>query len=269
MRLGNSVFRWQTVVAVLIGLVISLFLFVVAENLDPNTTQPTWIIPLLENIGATIMVAATIGLIFDLFTRSEMMHLIDETKDTISQQIGTLRSLEELGLIDVHPNTYDYPWKDLLLSSEDLTIVLNDGRSWQGRHSDYLRTRMMIPERKTLFIFQHPDSKMNEEVLSPKLGQSFDYLREKVNETIKELVAYPRHETHELQILGHHFFNPYSLFVSEEFAMMCPYYISPNRSVVPTFVFEKRGQASQYVRFYDDVQQLIKLSTPLEPRENP
>jgi len=208
-----------------------------------------------------------VGLLFEVLTRSEVLYLIDETKSTIARQIGTMRSLEELGLIDVHPDTYTYPFKDVLLSSRELIIVLNDGRSWQGRHSDYLKTRMMLPDRSTVFVFQHPESKMLQDVLSKKVGQSPEFLREKVNETIKELVSYPRSDRHVLQILGHHFFNPYSLFVSEELAIMCPYNISPNRSTVPTFVFEKRGQSSQYHRFYEDVQQVIRYSSPLSPTQ--
>jgi hypothetical protein len=257
-----NLFKWQTAVAVLGGLVVSLVFLILAENLDAQKIHPAWLKPLIENIGTTIMVATTVGLMFEVMTRVEIMNLINETKTTIAKQIGTLRSLEEIGLTYVHPDTYTYPWKDIILASRDLTIVLNDGKSWLSRHSEFIKTRMQIPGFKTTFIFQHPDSKMIE-VLSGKMGQSPEFLIEKVKDTVKELLSYSRIENHQLLILGHHYFNPYSLFITEDCAVMCPYYISPNLSIVPSFYFERRGQTSQYNRYNEDIQHLIRDSQPL------
>jgi hypothetical protein len=257
--------RWPALITILSGLVLSLMLLVVAQNLDPQRVQPVWLKSLLEQIASTIMVAATVGLLFEWLTRKEIMTMMDETRKSISAQVRTLRSLEELGLVDAYLDASTYSYHDLILSSHELTVVLNDGRSWVGRNVEHLRTRLLIPNYRTTFVFQHPESEMLEEVLSKKCAQPADFLRQKILDTIRELRSIEKAEGHDLKIMGHFFFNVHSLFITEEYLIMTPYYISPGRNTVAAYFFEKRGQSSQYQRIYNDIQQLIRVSTSLEP----
>lgn len=259
--------RWPAAIAVLSGLVLSLVLLIVGQSLDP-LAQPAWVKPLLTNIGSTIMVAATVGLLFESLTRREMMRLMNETKLSIAKQVRTLQSLEDLGLIDAVNDSYAYPFKNLILTSQELTVVMNDGRSWVGRNIDSLQNRLLLPNHKTTFIFQHPESIMCTEVLPKKFEQSSNFVQEKVRETVRELASYQRADSHALQILGHFLFNSYSMFLTDEYAVMVPYYISPGRNTVPLLFFERRGQTSQYQKFYNDMQQLIKHSQSLLPIES-
>jgi len=263
---GTRNMRWPSLIAVLSGLVFSLVLLVVGLSLDPEM-KPVWIKQILINLGSTIMVAATVGLLFESLTRREIMHLMLETKLSVTKQVRTLQSLEDLGLVDANPDSYSYSFKDLILTSRELTVVVNDGRGWVGRHIEFLQNRMLLPNRKTIFIFQHPESTMCTEVMAKKFEQSPTFLQEKIRETVKELCSYKRASTHELQILGHFLFNTYSLFLTDEYAVVVPYYISPGRNTVPALFFEKRGQSSQYQRFSNDIQQVIRCSQSLLPIE--
>jgi hypothetical protein len=259
--------RWPSAIAVLSGLVVSLMLLFVGQSLAPEV-RPAWIKPLLTNLGSTIMVAATVGLLFESLTRREMMHLMNETKLSIAKQIRTLQSLEDLGLIDAVLDSNTYSFKNLILTSRELIVVMNDGRSWVGRNIDFLQNRMLLPNHKTTFIFQHPESVMCAEVLPKKFEQSSSFVQEKIRETVRELKSYQRADSHELQILGHFLFNSYSMFLTDEYAVMVPYYISPGRNTVPLLFFERRGQSSQYQKFYNDMQQLIRRSQSLLPPES-
>lgn len=244
------------------GLVASLVLLIVSQNLEANINPP-WIKTIIETVGSTLMVAATLGLLLEYTTKRDLLNMLEETNQSVSSQIRAFKALDELGLIDAYSDVNSFSFDELLLSSTEFIAVMNDGRGWVTRNAGKLRERLLIPNRKTTIILQHPESLMIE-VLADKVLQSKDFLKEKISDTVKEMCSYPRGDNHELKIVGHPFFNVHSLFITEKIIVHTPYLISPGgRNTIPIFIFEKRGQGSLYQRWYADVEHLLRFVQPL------
>lgn len=259
---SRSILRWQTIAIAFGGVAFSLLLLIVADNLDPQQLRLTWIIPLLENIGTTIMVAVTVGIILEYTSRREMLKLVDETKSTVSDQIRMMSTLNEFGLVDLYADVNQYSFTELILNSNEFVAVMNDGKRWVGGNISVLRRRLLIPGLNTIFVLQHPQSKMMD-VLSDKVEAPVEFIRHKTNDTIRLLNSLEIAPTHKLLILGHHYFNVHSVFLTEEYVTLTPYLITPGRNTTPAYIFQNRGKESQYQILYDDVYRLLEVAEPI------
>ncbi len=250
-------FHLKGFVLSLIALIISLILLIVLSLEVIQQIEYTWIPRLIETIASTLMVAGTIGLLFQSIALNEIMAIIE-------RHFTIFKGINEVGLNEIHANDGDFSFEQMLLYSHHLIIVINDGRRWVGRHSDLLRKRMMTPNYKTTFIFQHPQSDMIK-ILANKTDHPIVYIQEKIEGTVKELHSFQRDKTHELKTYGHHFYNVYALFLSDDLAAFTPYYIAPGRYNVPIFAFHKKGCDSHYQMLHQDAHNLVKLSQELLP----
>lgn len=257
-------FVLRVIIVGLVGLVVALALLLTAQNITDQKFG--WLKLLLESLAGTVIVAATVGLIVQRLAHKELLKAMDKTTAAITTEMKTLRAFEELGLIDACSDCNNFSFTDLLLSSKELMIVMNDGKSWVGRNAGLLRKRLLLPDASTILMVQHPDSPMIP-VLAHKVEQSDDFIRQKIADTVRELHSFERSATHQLRVLGHYFFNVHTLFMTEEQVAMTPYLITPGRNTTPLFLFERRGQSAQYDRWRHDLEQLLKVSKPLEPIE--
>ncbi len=251
-------FHLKGIILSLSALVISLILLIVLSLDSIQHAEYSWIPKLLETMATTLMVAGTIGLFFQSIALNEIMAIIE-------RHFKVFKGVNEVGLNDIHADDKDFAFDDMLLSSRELTIVMNDGRRWVGRHSDLLRKRLSYPYYKTTFIFQHPESDMIN-ILAKKTQHPPIYIQEKIEGTVKELHSFERNESHELKTYGHELYNVYALFISEDFAAYTPYNIAYGRYTVPIFVFKKQRTESQYDMLQKDAHNVIKLSKELLPK---
>lgn len=142
----------------------------------------------------------------------------------------------------------------MLLEAKDLTILINDGRTWVSTNSVHLRNRFAQPNLRTRIFLLHPESPMLE-VLARKVGSTREHMQNKIHETVRMLTELKGEKT-KLTILGHYLFNPHALFLGDQYAIMTPYFTARGRRTVPLLRFHDNSQTSFVRKLKDDVRDL-------------
>jgi hypothetical protein len=198
---------------------------------------------------------------------------INPMHDLISRYLWPYGPLEG-GLIEFKTTFHGYPHKETLRNSDEMLIVLNDGRSWIDTYREALKERSEGGKRTSIVLI-HPKSsfistliKKNGKQLSTQLDElrrSYQVISD-INNATQELI----------DIRGHHVFNPYSLFLTEDKVTIMPYFYNEsgelplmtfaNSRHLPLMKFANPGAhfaPSLYSRFKDDAYELFNKSLPL------
>jgi len=220
---------------------ISLIVFVGLSSISTSIQE------ILMVIAGIIVISALVS--FQRFLEQEDLDSYKQVKyqrdyyGSANKQLAQAKFLigedfpgKSLGLIEVSIDGNYYDYTSLILESKNLKIVLNEGRSWVSRNLNLLRERFKNPNMETVFYLLHPDSPMLT-VLARKVNSTPDDQRSKIADTIRLLNENKCPET-KLRIYGHFLYNPYSLFLSEDFAIVVPYFISRARKTLNLFRFQ-------------------------------
>jgi Arc/MetJ-type ribon-helix-helix transcriptional regulator len=169
-------------------------------------------------------------------------------------------------------NGHDY--SDILDQAESITLVFNDMRRWldNHRHREVLRGRL-IEGRHTRILLLHPRSNLMNFVakISNKLetvGGKNRQVRD-VERAVRRLctglwqkVSERQHnELPPFRIIGHRYFNTYTLVMTESqcWVVWYPIFKRYNEGVI--FVFEKTEAAEGlYTQFKADIDELERVS---------
>ena len=177
-----------------------------------------------------------------------------QTDDIISQ-FNISKTADSMGLTDIYPDCTNIDFDSLLVNSQKLIILVNDGRTWASVQRDRLRKRFNDPQKETTFFIIHPDSIMID-VLSRKGSIEKDILKQRIIETLQLLNEISVENT-KLEILGHHLFNPHSMIVSEDTAILIPYFVSRGGRTVPAMKYVNiDDDECYYKRLFDDLEKL-------------
>jgi hypothetical protein len=99
-------------------------------------------------------------------------------------------------------------------------------------------------------------------VLARKLGLNPNTIKSKISETVK-MISEAKTEISNVRVLGHDLYNPHSLFLSEDIAMITPYFVSRGRRQVPLFRYRNVGGASYYQQLRDDIHNVIEAAADI------
>jgi len=172
----------------------------------------------------------------------------------LAGSIELSRDYRRLGLVQVHGDCTALDYGPIITESRRLVAVLNDGRTWASVHRDRLRRRLVDPNKDTTFILIHPDSPMVE-VLARKGSKDVETIRVRIRDTV-QLLEEIKGDNTSLEILGHWLFNPYSLVIGDDTAIVAPYFISRGGRTVPAFVYRDVGPTSHFRDLLKDVERL-------------
>jgi hypothetical protein len=185
-------------------------------------------------------------------------------RDVVSKYLPLKKPLEEGGLTSFRPSFHGFPHRELLATSEHLLIVMNDGRSWIDGYREQLEQRAKTNKR-TLIVLIHPRSEFVPTLIrknGKKKSTQIDELRRSF-EIISGIKAnYPGN----VEIRGHYLFNPYSIFVNENQAVIMPYFFN-EAGELPVLTFSNTGNDSLYERYKNDAYRLFGDSKPLRPSD--
>ena len=192
--------------------------------------------------------------IYEWYMRTDFVQMNREHAGEIISQIKLAQGEEEIGLVEVLEDSNDFDYTPILLESNNLTILLNDGRTWISTHSEDLRHRFGDEEKNTTFILLHPDSDMLE-IMARKVDSTVDNLRAKIAESIKMLNDLSCSNT-KLEILGHYLFNPQSIFLGDSVAVVTMYFTARGRRTVPLMKFLDVGPHAYLRKIREDLHDL-------------
>ena len=221
----------------------------------------SWI-ALVSLFGSVLAVAGLIiGVLASKLEKFETGLLVDLTglengllRDLtgLVRDVGLAKQFGALGLAEVWKDstTYDY---SQVMTSRRLVVVLNDGRTWTSVHRDKLRRRFADPSKHTVIFLIHPASPMVD-VLARKASKDSETIKARIKDTV-ELLQEIREPSTSLEVLGHHLFNPQSLVLADDCALITPYFLSRGGRAVPVLRYEDTGGEC----FFKDLEKDVEL----------
>jgi hypothetical protein len=250
----------------------------------------------LNQVSTALLVSALLSGIYELSLRLEFLRLNDEnTKefkdiskkkyDKLIEETSTLRDelkvlkqefekvskrsteqllekldlkkqIGDIGLEEVSLNANSYDYSSLILHSRDLVVVLNDGRTWVSERSDLFQQRFKDSEKTTTFFLTHPNSTLLP-ILAQREATSEDSIKKKISDTLSRLNLDKCDDTN-LKVYGHYFYNPFSLFLGDDVAIITPYFYSRVKRALPVFKFRDNNEAHCYYQLVKlDIESLI------------
>jgi hypothetical protein len=230
----------------------------------------------LREFATIAIVAGTLQVAFEFMQRREFFASISDAQRSVTESISELHNsviatiqamraevlskltitqqVYDLGLVEARPDANAHDFADLLRSARSLIIVLNDGRTWVSNNAARLRDRFEDGRLETRFFFVHPRSSMLP-VLAKKDGTTVDTLSAKIQETIDMLRGMCTQHSR-VTVLGHYLYNPQSVFLSDEHALLTPYFHARTRRTVPLLRFVDRGDGSFFRELGEDLEAL-------------
>ena len=187
-------------------------------------------------------------------------------KELVGNNIPFLYKLNNKGLVDfdkVFPLEIDIYRKDFL-ESKEVTLVMNDGKLFITNNITLFKRRLKEKDKTTRFIFINPDSEDSISVLTRKNDHSDDpsYYKDKIKEFSQEIEKYEKDPTHKVEVLYHNYFTTMGILLTDSYAMISLYRISPGKDTVPNLIFKKNDEEEcEFCRIKDDIQRIISVIT--------
>lgn len=216
---------------------------------------------ILESICISSFTALVVGVINILIERNDFE---EAYKELLQKNLPFLYDLNKRGLIFFgkdFPLDKDEYKNDFLLSNQ-IVLIMNDGQRFINSHIDLFRKRFSKKEKKSVFIFLNPDQEDSISVLTRKNGHDDipDYYVRKIKDFSDELRKYGNeYVTHEINVGYHNYFTTMGVLLTDNYAMISLYRISPGKVDVPNLVFKKNSDdLSEYEKIKTDVNKVVE-----------
>lgn len=246
-----SKIRWRfTTVIVIFGLVILGLLFLIASI---ELHEGFWA-SIFRELSTALLVGGIWAGAYEYLMRRDFTVMHDANINRVISKIETSQNERALGLAEAMSTCDRYEYSSLILESNTLTIVLNDGRTWASWNNTHLKKRFADAEKETTVILLHPESQLLP-VMAHKLGMDVNSVQMKIAETVSLLNTLKTPST-KLKILGHNLLNPHSAYLADNYLVMTPYFFSRARSIPPLFKFQDIGGECYFRRSVEDIRAL-------------
>lgn len=243
---GRSIFQLKYFLVFAFLTILGLLLLFISLQLPSNGLLALF----LNQLASALIVSGVLSGAFELFLRKDFLYMSQKNTDKVLDDSFTNREAilseiifdrgkKDVGLVEVLHNAIGYDYSDLILKSNELTVVLNDGEMWLGNNISHLETRFKDTLKKTTVIFVHPESPQLI-CLAKKASENVEDFKKKINTSVQLLNRIKQPNTH-LIILGHSFPNPYALYLGDDQAIITLYFHAGEAKVFPLFRFVDNG----------------------------
>lgn len=147
-----------------------------------------------------------------------------------------------------------------IVDSRDLMVVMNDGRSWINSNREVLGRRVADGASKTKVVLLHPKSEFIG-VLVKKNKKTRVQQIEEIRRSFDVLRAAAANLGN-LEIRGHHGFNPFTLILTDRYAFVSPYLFN-ERGSLPLLKFSSQVSSGLYQDIREDALKLFDQATSL------
>lgn len=214
----------------------------------------------------SILTALIVNFITYLIGRNDYK---EAYKELVGNNIPFLYKLKNKGLVDfdkVFPLEKDVYRKDFL-ESKEVILVMNDGRLFTTNNITLFRQRLKEKNKTTRFIFMNPnlDDSISVWCRKNRHNNNLSYYRDKIAGFLQEIKKYEKDPTHKVDVLYHDYFTTMGILLTDSYAMISLYRISPGKDAVPHLIFKKNDEEEcEFCRIKDDVQKIISAVTQRE-----
>jgi hypothetical protein len=155
-----------------------------------------------------------------------------------------------------------YDYTKVILDSQDLLVVLNDGRSWVSAYREALHKRAAELKRPTRVCLIHPLSPYID-LLIRKNGKTKATQVAEIEKSYRILSAQAS-EGAGTDVRGHMNPSPYVIFLTEGAAIVDPY-LFHEAGTLPMLIFRKGDEI--YETYRQDAEKLYREAKPLGPTD--
>ena len=209
----------------------------------------------IGNIASAIVIGGLLSLIQQAVLRK------DEEQNLL-KLFGISNAIRESGIADIMTDSHDFTYRDMILKSEKLHIIMNDGRHWVETNSPSLEIRFGKEGTLTEMFLVNPESDFCK-ALALKTGYTLDDLKAKIQLTVRMLNdAYDKSARKgELKIYYLKNYPTHTLFYTEDTIIETPYQTASGRNIVPLFkYYYTKGKTSIGDYLYQDLENVISES---------
>jgi len=213
------------------SILIIVGLFAIAYRGTLPTTSGA--IPYLSELSSALMVGGLLSILFKVFQEKQ-------AEQNLRRRMRIHDSVDELGLVEIIPESQGYNYTSLLDTSDSLCIVMNDGLRWVGNNAVSLQSRFSKKDSKTEVFLLDPDSKFTQEISAKFSTTPADY-KKKIESTHTQLLdVYNKSQKRgSLVIYKLKNFPTRSIFLSEHTLVETPYQTASGRVKIPVYVYRK------------------------------
>lgn len=214
--------------------------------------QPTSaLLPYVDQLPGVFLVSGVLSLLYKVIEERE-------SRSQLLQMFRIHDSIEQSGFSEIWTQSQAYDFTPMLHSSDNVTVVLNDGLRWVGNNAVELTGRFDRKGTITELFTIDPNGPVVP-VLASKIDITAEALSEKIRSTWRRLEqAYEKSEKRgHLVIYALRHFPTRSIFHTTEQTLITPYQCSCGRTNVPVLVYKKvLGKNTVYDFVERDIQQL-------------
>jgi hypothetical protein len=221
-----------------------------------------WQLPYLTDLSSALLVGGLLSLLFKLF-------LDRENEANLRRLMRVHDSVDELGLSEIKAESQGFNFTDLIETSDDLSIVINDGLRWVGNNSVALQNRFGKKSLTEVFTVD-PESSFVAP-LALKISMTEDELRKKIRDSWKRLEDTYAQSAKKgtLRILRLKTYPTRTMFVTEDKLIETPYQVASGRANIPAFVYRKVPRHDSIYAFArHDLEQIRKEAIIEKELEN-
>jgi hypothetical protein len=220
---------------------------------------------IINLVSTSIITSALFTIIISIFSRN---YFEEAFRDLISNGLPFINRLTQKGLVEfeeIFPlknDVYENDFRD----SETVTIIMNDAKKFFSNNITLFRSRFSRKNKTTNIILLDPESNDSISVLTRKNGHEGDYYKNKINDFVKELIAEQiDYKSHKIKIYVHNLYTTMAVILTDKYALVSLYRISPGKDDVPHLVFKKnQNNSCEYNKIRKDVENLINFSREIK-----
>jgi hypothetical protein len=196
-------------------------------------TTTDWRVPYLSELSSALLVGGLLSVLFRVFEGRDFEKLL-------RRLLRIHDSVDELGLVEILPESQAYNYTELLNTADHLSVVINDGNRWVGNNTVAIKNRLSRSGTTTEIFTVDPDSPFIS-ALALKTGAEIDDLKRKIKDTWCRLsTIYDESEKKgTLKIYRLKTYPTKSVFLTEDSLIETPYQIASGRTNVPVFIYRK------------------------------
>lgn len=220
-----------------------------------------WRLPYLNDLSSALLVGGLLSLLFKIFQDRE-------SEGILRRLLRIHDSVDELGLVQILPESQDYNFTEIIKDSDSLSIVMNDGLRWVGNNTVSLQNRFSKTSN-TEFFTVDPESSFIAS-LAAKTSITEEELRKKIHDTWKRIEeCYDKSDRKgNLLIYAIKTYPTRSFFLSEHSLVETPYQTASGRANIPVFIYRNVARTDSPFSFAKtDIEALRSESQLIKERK--
>jgi hypothetical protein len=258
--------RFGTIIIAIVFALVGLALMVVSIKMEESNSADKLWTGLLNMLATTSLIGGVWTAINEFIIRREFIRINDENAEKTVAFLMTNENEKRLGLQLVSIDSLSFDYAKLIEESTRLIVVMNDGRTWISTHSERLEKRLRDRGKTTVFAFLNPESAMVK-IQARKEGLDEHSIQMKIAEAVQTINEMKSADS-KVQILGHFLYNTHTIYISDDYAIVTPYFISRARRSPPVYKYVDVGDDCYYRKLVEDIDALLKDSKDISNFKN-